>query len=80
MRKTRAILGVTLFVIVAVAISIFCEGPLVKYSSAIGPCYYCAWHNQYQMYECKLYMGPGYSGCEAEGTNCEGSGTCGIET
>jgi hypothetical protein len=45
---------------------------------AVKACYYCAWNNQYQLYECKVYEGPGYSGCTAQGTECHGTGTCGL--
>jgi hypothetical protein len=44
----------------------------------VKACYYCAWNNQYQVYECKVYEGPGYSGCEAQGLDCHGTGTCGL--
>ncbi|MBN2396131.1 MAG: hypothetical protein JXC36_06690 [Candidatus Atribacteria bacterium] len=70
--KRRIFLAIILSVIVATCISFLCKGPLVQRSYALEGCYYCAWNNEYQKYECKVYPGPGYSGCLVQGTFCQG--------
>ncbi|MHA1232945.1 MAG: hypothetical protein ACTSPQ_20150 [Candidatus Helarchaeota archaeon] len=78
MNKIKLIVGVVLFLFAGLLVTFFSKTSFVQYSYGAA-CYYCGWHNQYQMYECRLYEGPGYSGCEAQGTHCQGTGSCGIE-
>ena len=75
MKKRRFVVSVSVFLAIAAFLGVLIVSPHMVYSNNPAGCYYCAWNNNYQKYECKLYDGPGYTGCSIPpgGSTCTGN-------